>query len=53
MNLLTNTIDALEDRMKVDFSFSSKIYITTEIITSHLSLVYIEGHFKPKKNTKF
>ncbi|MEH2128243.1 PAS domain-containing protein [Nostoc sp.] len=39
MNILTNAIDALEDRMKHDYSFTPKILIHTEVVSSHLSLV--------------
>ncbi|MFW9263150.1 PAS domain-containing protein [Nostoc sp. CALU 546] len=39
MNILTNAIDALEERMKHDYSFTPKILINTEIVSSHLSLV--------------
>ncbi|MEH2395937.1 PAS domain-containing protein [Nostoc sp.] len=39
MNILTNAIDALEERMKHDYSFIPNIFIHTEIISSHLSLV--------------
>ncbi|MCC5599188.1 sensor histidine kinase [Nostoc favosum] len=39
MNILTNAIDALEERMKHDHSFTPNIFIHTEIISSHLSLV--------------
>jgi two-component system, NtrC family, sensor kinase len=39
MNILTNAIDALEERMKYDNSFTPKILINTEILSSHLSLV--------------
>ncbi|MDF5714205.1 MAG: ATP-binding protein [Rhizonema sp. NSF051] len=39
MNILTNAIDALEERMKVDHSFPPQILIRTEIISRHLSLV--------------
>lgn len=39
MNILTNAIDALEQRMKYDYSFLPKIWIRTEIISSHLSLI--------------
>ncbi|MEH2158929.1 PAS domain-containing sensor histidine kinase [Nostoc sp.] len=39
MNILTNAIDALEERMKHDDSFTPKILIHTEIVSSHLSLV--------------
>ncbi|MEH2026332.1 PAS domain-containing sensor histidine kinase [Nostoc sp.] len=39
MNILTNAIDALEERMKHDFSFNPTIFIHTEIVSSHLSLV--------------
>ncbi len=39
MNILTNAIDALEERMKYDYSFTPKIFIHTEIVRSHLSLV--------------
>ncbi|MEH2331431.1 PAS domain-containing sensor histidine kinase [Nostoc sp.] len=39
MNILTNAIDALEERMKHDYSFIPKILIHTEVVSSHLSLV--------------
>ncbi len=39
MNILTNAIDALEERMKMDHSFTPQILIRTEIISRHLSLV--------------
>ncbi|MBN3894566.1 MAG: PAS domain-containing protein [Nostoc sp. NOS(2021)] len=39
MNILTNAIDALEERMKHDYSFTPKILIHTEIVSSHLTLV--------------
>jgi two-component system, NtrC family, sensor kinase len=39
MNILTNAIDALEERMKYDCSFTPNICIRTEIVSSHLSLV--------------
>ncbi|MBN3878498.1 MULTISPECIES: sensor histidine kinase [unclassified Nostoc] len=39
MNILTNAIDALEERMKHDDSFTPKILIHTEVVSSHLSLV--------------
>ncbi|MBR8834948.1 MAG: GAF domain-containing sensor histidine kinase [Stigonema ocellatum SAG 48.90 = DSM 106950] len=39
MNILTNAIDALEERMKQDESFMPKIWIRTELVSSHLSLV--------------
>ncbi|MBE8966988.1 PAS domain-containing sensor histidine kinase [Nostocales cyanobacterium LEGE 12452] len=39
MNILTNAIDALEERMKHDNSFTPKILIHTEVVSSHLSLV--------------
>ncbi|MEH1971021.1 PAS domain-containing sensor histidine kinase [Nostoc sp.] len=39
MNILTNAIDALEEKMKYDYSFTPKILINTEIVSSHLSLV--------------
>ena len=39
MNILTNAIDALEERMKQDDSFTPKIWIRTELVSSHLSLV--------------
>ncbi|MHC5599065.1 MAG: PAS domain-containing protein [Nostoc sp.] len=39
MNILTNAIDALEEKMKHDYSFTPKILIHTEIVSSHLSLV--------------
>jgi two-component system, NtrC family, sensor kinase len=55
MNLLTNAIEALEERMKYDYSFVPKISISTEIINSHLSLVssnekkFIDGQPIPTK----
>ncbi|MDB9375372.1 PAS domain-containing protein [Nodularia sphaerocarpa] len=39
MNILNNAIDALEERIKQDFSLIPQIYIRTEVISSHLSLV--------------
>ncbi|MEI1377845.1 PAS domain-containing sensor histidine kinase [Nostoc sp. UHCC 0926] len=39
MNILTNAIDALEERIKHDYSFTPTLFIHTEIISSHLSLV--------------
>ncbi|MEH1940730.1 MAG: PAS domain-containing sensor histidine kinase [Nostoc sp.] len=39
MNILTNAIDALEEKMKYDCAFTPKILINTEILSSHLSLV--------------
>ena len=39
MNILTNAIDALEERMKQDDKFTPKIWIRTELVSSHLSLV--------------
>ncbi len=39
MNILTNAIDALEERMKLEHSFNPQILIRTEIISRHLSLV--------------
>jgi two-component system, NtrC family, sensor kinase len=39
MNILTNAIDALEERFKQDKSLNPQIWIRTEVITSHLSLV--------------
>ncbi|QFS46556.1 PAS domain-containing sensor histidine kinase [Nostoc sphaeroides] len=39
MNILTNAIDALEEKMKHDYSFTPKILIHTEIVSSHLSLI--------------
>jgi two-component system NtrC family sensor kinase len=56
MNLLTNAIDALEERMKYDDSFIPKICISTEIVNSHLSLVcsneikFIDEQAIPKKH---
>lgn len=38
MNILTNAIDALEQRMQQDYSFIPKIWIRTKIIKNHLSL---------------
>ncbi|MDP5338135.1 MAG: PAS domain-containing protein [Nodularia sp. (in: cyanobacteria)] len=39
MNILNNAIDALEERMKEDFSLVPQICIRTEVVSSHLSLV--------------
>ncbi len=39
MSILNNAIDALEERMKHDFAFIPQIWITTEVVKSHLSLV--------------
>ncbi|MEP0850065.1 PAS domain-containing sensor histidine kinase [Funiculus sociatus GB1-A4] len=39
MNILANAIDALEERMKEDLSFNPQIWISTEIVSNHLSLV--------------
>jgi two-component system, NtrC family, sensor kinase len=39
MNILNNSIDALEERMKYDSFFTPNICIHTEIVSSHLSLV--------------
>ncbi|KAB8316991.1 GAF domain-containing protein [Tolypothrix campylonemoides VB511288] len=39
LNILTNAIDALEERLKYDGSFTPKIWVHTEVIQSHLSLV--------------
>ncbi len=38
MNILTNAVDALEERMNHDSSWIPRIWIRTEIIKSHLSL---------------
>ncbi len=39
MNILTNAIDALEEKMRQDYSFIPQIVIRTELVSSHLSLV--------------
>lgn len=39
ISLLTNAIEALEERMNYDNSFIPKIWISTEIVRSHLSLL--------------
>ncbi len=39
MNILTNAIDALEERIKNDCYFTPNIFIQTEVVSSHLSLV--------------
>jgi two-component system, NtrC family, sensor kinase len=39
INLLNNAIDALEEKKQQDESFIPKIWIRTEVINSHLSLV--------------
>jgi two-component system, NtrC family, sensor kinase len=48
MNILTNAIDALEERVKQDKSLNPQIWIRTEIVTSHLSLV-THNQNQPKK----
>ncbi|WP_392534294.1 sensor histidine kinase [Nostoc sp. C117] len=39
MNILTNAIDTLEEKIQQNYSFAPKIWIHTEIVSSHLSLV--------------
>lgn len=39
MNILNNAIDALEERMKQDYSLIPQIYIRTEVVSRHLTLV--------------
>ena len=39
MNILNNAIDALEERIKQDYSLIPQICIRTEVVSSHLSLV--------------
>ncbi len=39
ISLLINAIEALEERMNYDYSFIPKIWISTEIVRSHLSLI--------------
>ncbi|AFY30889.1 sensor histidine kinase [Calothrix sp. PCC 7507] len=39
MNILTNAIDAVEEKIRQDDSFLPKIWIRTEIVSRHLSLV--------------
>ncbi|WP_414549110.1 PAS domain-containing protein [Anabaena sp. CCY 0017] len=39
MNILNNAIDALEERMKQDYSLIPQICIRTEVISRHLSLI--------------
>ncbi len=39
MNILTNAIDALEEKIQQDYLFTPQISIYTEIVSSHLSLV--------------
>ena len=39
MNILSNAIDALEEKMRQDYSFIPQILIRTELVSSHLSLV--------------
>ncbi|PAX52502.1 GAF domain-containing sensor histidine kinase [Brunnivagina elsteri] len=43
LNILTNAIEALEERMHHDYSFAPKIWISTEIVNSHLSLISSNG----------
>lgn len=53
MNILSNAIDALEERMKQDYSLIPKIWIRTEIVSSHLSLVtHNESSISDKKFAK-
>ncbi len=40
MSIINNAIDALEERMKLDFAFIPQIWITTEVVKSHLSVVH-------------
>ncbi len=54
MSILNNAIDALEEKMKHDFAFIPQIWITTEVVKSHLSLVdptqtTQTPHFKDRK----
>jgi two-component system, NtrC family, sensor kinase len=39
LNILNNAIDALEERIRQDYSFIPQIFIRTEVINTHLSLV--------------
>lgn len=39
ISLLINAIEALEERINYDYSFIPKIWISTEIVRSHLSLI--------------
>ncbi|NJL09545.1 MAG: HAMP domain-containing histidine kinase [Calothrix sp. SM1_7_51] len=39
MNIINNSIDALEEKIKVDSSFIPEISISSEIVSSHLTLV--------------
>lgn len=39
INLINNAIDALEERMKQDYSFVPTIWVNTNSISNHLSLV--------------
>jgi two-component system, NtrC family, sensor kinase len=43
LNILTNAIEALEERIQHDYSFIPKIWISTEIVNSHLSLISSNG----------
>jgi two-component system NtrC family sensor kinase len=40
MNILNNAIDALEERIKQDYSFLPKIWIRTKTLRNHLSLAH-------------
>ncbi|WP_272819116.1 PAS domain-containing protein [Scytonema hofmannii] len=51
MNVLNNAIDALEERIYQDNSFIPKIWIRTEVINSHLSLVGNQNK-QPSKQRK-
>ena len=43
LNILTNAIDALTERMKEDIFFTPKIWIYTTFVRSHLSIVSSEA----------
>lgn len=49
LNILTNAIEALEERMQHDYSFIPKIWISTEIVNSHLSLICSNGCKTPNQ----
>ena len=56
INIITNAIDALEERMKQDYAFIPTIWVNTNFIRSHLSLVENNqpqtSVVKPFKNNK-
>ena len=56
VNILANAIDALEERMEQDYSFIPTIWVTTKLVSNHLSLVDNDkpqiSVAKPLRNSK-